>query len=90
MGSYWGRDSDPHYMALKFSAVMNTWAAALKGIRAMHGPQTQVSALFECMLSECSMGVDRLADRQGRVATGYPHLRRQASESISFQFRQRR
>lgn len=37
MVSYWERapDTDPLYMALKFSALMNTWAAALTGASAL-------------------------------------------------------
>jgi hypothetical protein len=37
MVSYWDRapDTDPLYMALKFSALMNTWAAALTGASAL-------------------------------------------------------
>jgi hypothetical protein len=37
MVSYWDRapDADPLYIALKFSALMNTWAAALTGASAL-------------------------------------------------------
>jgi hypothetical protein len=37
MITYWGGapDSDPFYTAVKFSAQMNTWAAALSGLSAL-------------------------------------------------------
>jgi hypothetical protein len=37
MVSYWDRapDTDPLYVALKFSALMNSWAAGLSGASAL-------------------------------------------------------